>query len=120
MSAQYAVSVVADGNPNVDPEKADTLTFGVVYQPSWLEGFAASIDAFDVKIARRHRAAGRADDRRSVPAGRDAALPATSSAAPDGKIGGDHQHVHQYGAGPGERRGLRVLVFAAGVLVRRR
>ena len=50
-SVQYAVSVIADGNPNVDPEKADTLTFGVVYQPSWLEGFAASIDAFDVKIA---------------------------------------------------------------------
>jgi iron complex outermembrane recepter protein len=50
-SVQYAVSVVADGNPNVDPEKADTLTFGVVYQPSWLEGFATSIDAFDVKIA---------------------------------------------------------------------
>ncbi len=50
-TVQYAVSVVADGNPNVDPERADTLTFGVVYQPSWLDGFAASIDAFDVKIA---------------------------------------------------------------------
>jgi hypothetical protein len=50
-SVQYAVSVISDGNPNVDPEKADTLTFGVVYQPSWLEGFAASIDMFDVKIA---------------------------------------------------------------------
>jgi iron complex outermembrane receptor protein len=49
-TVQYAVSVIADGNPNVNPEKADTLTFGVVYQPSWLEGFAASIDAFDVKI----------------------------------------------------------------------
>ena len=50
-SVQYAVSVVADGNPNVDPEQADTLTFGVVYQPSWLSGFGASIDVFDVKIA---------------------------------------------------------------------
>ncbi len=50
-SVQYAVSVVAGGNPNVDPEEADTLTFGVVYQPSWLDGFAMSVDAFDVKIA---------------------------------------------------------------------
>jgi outer membrane receptor protein involved in Fe transport len=50
-SVQYAISVVADGNPNVDPEKADTLTFGVVYRPSWMQGFAVSIDAFDVKIA---------------------------------------------------------------------
>lgn len=50
-SAQYAISVVAGGNPNVAPEAADTLTFGVVYQPSWLEGFGMSVDAFDVKIA---------------------------------------------------------------------
>jgi hypothetical protein len=43
--------VVAGGNPNVDPEKADTLTFGIVYQPTWLEGFGMSIDAYDIKIA---------------------------------------------------------------------
>jgi outer membrane receptor protein involved in Fe transport len=47
----YAISVIASGNPNVDPEKANTLTFGVVYQPSWLEGFGMSVDAFDVKVA---------------------------------------------------------------------
>ena len=49
-STQYAISVVAGGNPSVDPELADTLTFGVVYRPSWLEGFAMSVDTFDVKI----------------------------------------------------------------------
>jgi outer membrane receptor protein involved in Fe transport len=47
----YAVTVIAGGNPNVNPEKADTLTYGVVFQPSWLDGFAASVDAFDIKIA---------------------------------------------------------------------
>lgn len=46
----YAISVIAGGNPNVDPEKADTLTFGVVYQPTWLSGFAVSVDAFDIEI----------------------------------------------------------------------
>jgi iron complex outermembrane recepter protein len=50
-STQYATSVIAGGNPNVDPERSDTLTFGVVYQPSWLDGFGMSVDAFDVKIA---------------------------------------------------------------------
>jgi outer membrane receptor protein involved in Fe transport len=47
----YAVTVIAGGNPNVNPEKADTLTYGAVFQPTWLDGFAASVDAFDIKIA---------------------------------------------------------------------
>jgi len=46
----YAISVIAGGNPNVDPEKADTTTFGVVYQPTWLDGLAVSVDAFDIAI----------------------------------------------------------------------
>jgi len=47
----YAVTVIAGGNPHVNPEKADTLTYGFVFQPSWVNGFAASVDAFDIKIA---------------------------------------------------------------------
>ncbi len=38
------------GNPNVEPEDADTLTFGIVFQPEFLEGFSATIDYFDIKI----------------------------------------------------------------------
>jgi len=38
------------GNPSVDPEEADTLTFGAVYQPSWLPGFSISGDWYDIKI----------------------------------------------------------------------
>lgn len=49
-STQYAVSVVNGGNPEVKPEIADTLTYGVVYRPSWLEGFAVSVDAYDIDI----------------------------------------------------------------------
>ena len=33
-----------------EPEVADTETFGVVYQPSWLSGFSGSVDYFDIKI----------------------------------------------------------------------
>jgi iron complex outermembrane receptor protein len=46
----YPISVITGGNPEVDPELADTLTFGVVYQPSWFEGASFSIDAYDIDI----------------------------------------------------------------------
>jgi outer membrane receptor protein involved in Fe transport len=47
---RYAITAIRAGNPNVDPEKADTLTFGFVYQPQWLDGFNVSVDYFDIKI----------------------------------------------------------------------
>ena len=33
------VSTVSGGNPNLRPEYADTHVFGLVYEPSWFEGF---------------------------------------------------------------------------------
>jgi iron complex outermembrane receptor protein len=48
--ATVPVTRRATGNPNLLPEKADTTTFGVVYQPSWLPGFSGSVDAFDIQI----------------------------------------------------------------------
>ncbi|MGE4063256.1 MAG: TonB-dependent receptor plug domain-containing protein [Rhodospirillaceae bacterium] len=38
------------GNPNLKPEKADTTGIGVVFQPSFLSGFSASVDYFNIKI----------------------------------------------------------------------
>jgi outer membrane receptor protein involved in Fe transport len=38
------------GNPNLKPEAADTYTVGVVYQPSFLPGFNASVDYFNIMI----------------------------------------------------------------------
>ena len=38
------------GNPNVEPEDADTLTIGIVLEPAFLEGFTATIDYFDIKM----------------------------------------------------------------------
>jgi outer membrane receptor protein involved in Fe transport len=49
-ATQYAITVIAGGNPNVNPEKADTLTFGAVYRPSWASGLALSVDAFEISI----------------------------------------------------------------------
>jgi iron complex outermembrane receptor protein len=46
-----AVSTRTGGNPNLNPETSKTRTFGVVYQPSGLEGFSVSADYWDVDIA---------------------------------------------------------------------
>jgi iron complex outermembrane recepter protein len=39
------------GNPFLDPETSKTYTYGVVYQPGWLEGLSASVDYWKVDIA---------------------------------------------------------------------
>lgn len=38
------------GNPNLKPEKADTVTLGVILQPSILPGLSATIDLFSIKV----------------------------------------------------------------------
>ena len=38
------------GNPNVNPEKADTTTAGIVFQPQGLEGFSVSLDWYQIDI----------------------------------------------------------------------
>ncbi len=43
--------VTADvGNPNLQPEKADTTGVGIVYSPSWAPGFTASLDYYRINI----------------------------------------------------------------------
>ncbi|HWK49059.1 MAG TPA: TonB-dependent receptor, partial [Steroidobacter sp.] len=39
------------GNPNLKPEKADTTGIGIVFQPSFLSGFSASVDYYDIDVA---------------------------------------------------------------------
>jgi iron complex outermembrane receptor protein len=38
------------GNPTLNPETADTLTYGVVITPSGFSGFTAAIDYYDIKL----------------------------------------------------------------------
>jgi outer membrane receptor protein involved in Fe transport len=42
--------VITTGNPTLAPEKADTLTFGVVYQPNWASGLRMSVDYYKIRI----------------------------------------------------------------------
>lgn len=44
------VREINQGNPNLDPEKADTFTAGVVFQPSFIPSFAISVDYYDIQI----------------------------------------------------------------------
>ncbi len=48
----FEISVTRGGNPALSPEKANTLTAGVVWQPSFalLQGLQLSVDWFDVKV----------------------------------------------------------------------
>jgi outer membrane receptor protein involved in Fe transport len=47
----YQVTVFSGGNINIEPEKADTYTAGVVLQPKIFPGFSASFDWYLVEIA---------------------------------------------------------------------
>lgn len=47
---RYTMKQINGGNPAVSPEKADTITYGFVYQPSWLDGVAFTMDYYDIKI----------------------------------------------------------------------
>jgi outer membrane receptor protein involved in Fe transport len=48
----FQITSVAVGNPNLDPEKADTVTFGAVFRPSFdlLNGLQLSADYYSVKV----------------------------------------------------------------------
>src|SRR3546814_788514 len=47
-AAQY--NGLVGGNPDLDPEVADTYTVGVVLTPTFLPGFAATVDYFDITL----------------------------------------------------------------------
>ena len=41
---------ISGGNPNVAPEKADTLTFGLVLQPPQVRGLSMSVDWYSIDV----------------------------------------------------------------------
>jgi outer membrane receptor protein involved in Fe transport len=47
----YNAQQVTTGNTNLLPEKADTKTFGVSWQPGFLTGLRASADYFDIALS---------------------------------------------------------------------
>lgn len=47
-AAQY--NGLLGGNPNLQPESSDTISFGVVFQPSFVPGLSVSLDYFDIEV----------------------------------------------------------------------
>ncbi len=50
LGTSYTVITGDVGNPDVLPEKADTTGVGIVVQPSWIPGFQASVDYYNINI----------------------------------------------------------------------
>jgi len=49
-NASVTATIQLPGNPNLRPEKSDTKTVGIVFTPTFLRGFSASVDYYDMKI----------------------------------------------------------------------
>jgi outer membrane receptor protein involved in Fe transport len=47
---EQSVSGITGGNPNLNNERATTLTYGFVFQPKMLRGFTVTLDRFDVEL----------------------------------------------------------------------
>ncbi|NMP30745.1 TonB-dependent receptor [Thalassotalea sp. M1531] len=47
---QDQAEVTVGGNEQLTPEEADTLTFGIVYEPSWFDGFSVTADYYRIEI----------------------------------------------------------------------
>jgi len=44
----FVVGAITTGNPNLDPEKAHTTTYGIAFTPSFAPGLAASLDHWEI------------------------------------------------------------------------
>ncbi|MEX0824475.1 MAG: TonB-dependent receptor [Woeseia sp.] len=49
-SVAFTKAVFAGGNPNLEEEVADTYTFGVIFTPTFFEGFSLTLDYWDISI----------------------------------------------------------------------
>jgi iron complex outermembrane recepter protein len=50
LPSSVQITSVNVGNPDLDPEFADTTVMGFVYQPAWLDGFQISTDYYEVDV----------------------------------------------------------------------
>jgi len=48
--SELFVEVDYPGNPDLSPEKADTFTFGAVFEPAGVRGLALTVDYYQIKI----------------------------------------------------------------------
>ena len=51
-NSQAFINTISGGVPTLVPEIADTTAYGVVYRPSWFHGFSASLDRYQINVAK--------------------------------------------------------------------
>src|SRR5262249_39700432 len=59
VSVEQSVAGVVSGNPHLRPETGDSLTYGVVFTPTFLDNFSLSVDRFKLDIADEINTVGR-------------------------------------------------------------
>ncbi|WP_339706758.1 TonB-dependent receptor [uncultured Sphingosinicella sp.] len=50
LGTNYSVQNIQGGNPDLKPERADTLTLGVVFTPTFFPRFRMSVDYYDIDL----------------------------------------------------------------------
>ena len=51
LNISYVIPGVTGGNPNLELERADTFTVGVVLKPNWIPRFRLSLDFYNIKVS---------------------------------------------------------------------
>lgn len=46
----YSLPIISGSNPTLKPEKSDSITIGVVVQPSFVPGFSVSVDYYNIRV----------------------------------------------------------------------
>jgi outer membrane receptor protein involved in Fe transport len=49
--ANQQVQTLTGGNPNLRPEEAETLSYGFVWQPSFIDNLAITVDRFEIEVS---------------------------------------------------------------------
>jgi outer membrane receptor protein involved in Fe transport len=45
-----SVDTLSSGNRDLTPEESESITYGFIYEPSWLEGLSLTVDFYDIEI----------------------------------------------------------------------
>lgn len=49
-NTNVSIDLISGGNPNLDVETSDSWTVGLVWTPAFIEGFSATLDAYNIEI----------------------------------------------------------------------
>ncbi len=111
LTCNETINYGTGGNINLKPEVGLTITGGVVYSPSWLDGFQASVDYWQIHLHNAITSPGPQDRHRSVHAlSCGELLPQHHPRSQRADLV-RRRHGIQHLPGPDQRRGLRSRLY---------